>query len=204
MKLKLLAGRDEPPRRATLPSWEKLIVGSTGSLRARTHGDDTVADQGVGESPSGYRGFENHLYRVEVHDGGNDGDATFKWARDTSSVVAPWVGIEADRIAVTADRDGIVSFQPGQWVELTDDSHDLSGQPGTMVKVTKVDANLLIVDTTTATGDVDIANFPVNPRVRGWDDAGGLRRAASDEFIELEDGIEVAFGRGNTTRGITG
>lgn len=201
VKLKLLADRDEPTR-ATLPPWETLIVGSTGSLRARTHADDTVADQGVGESPSGYRGFENQLYRVEVQEGGNDGDATFKWARETDSVVAPWVGIEGDKITSTAsDRDGIVLFQPGQWVELTDDSHHLSGQPGTMVKVTKVDANILIVDTTTATGDVDIASFPVNPRVKGWGSFAGVLTVTSDEFIELEDGIEVAFGRGHYNSG---
>ncbi|MCI0435340.1 MAG: DUF6519 domain-containing protein, partial [Gemmatimonadetes bacterium] len=34
----------------------------------------------------GYRGVENRLYRVEVHDGGALGTATWKWSRDNGAV----------------------------------------------------------------------------------------------------------------------
>src|SRR5262249_26111659 len=35
-----------------------------------------------------YTGAENQLYRVEVHDQGRAGAATFKWSRDNASTVA--------------------------------------------------------------------------------------------------------------------
>lgn len=201
VKLKLLGGRQQPRSCAVLPSWETLIPPTTGSLRARTTPGNIAADQGVGESPSGYRGLENHLYRVEIHDGGDAGTASFKWTRDSDSGVVPLVDIEAEKITVTPDRDGIVWFRPGEWVELTDDSHDLSGRPGTMVKITKVDGDKLIIDRASPTGELDLGSFPVNPRLRRWRSPDGVVTATSDEFIEFEDGIEVAFARGHYNSG---
>ena len=34
--------------------------------------------------------MENQLYRVEVHDPGELGSATFKWSRENASIAALW------------------------------------------------------------------------------------------------------------------
>jgi hypothetical protein len=37
----------------------------------------------------GYRGVENRLYRVEIHEAGPLGTATYKWSRDNGAVLVP-------------------------------------------------------------------------------------------------------------------
>ena len=55
----------------------------------------------------GYRGLENQTYRVEVHDGGAPGTATFKWSRDNGSVAIPVVEmVSTDRAPARVGRQG--------------------------------------------------------------------------------------------------
>ena len=91
----------------------------------------------------GYRGLENQLYRVEIHDPGQPGgSATFKWSRENASVgsrVASMVsGTELE--LATLGRDDVLSFKTGDWVEITDDVREFSQAPGEMRKVTVVEA----------------------------------------------------------------
>jgi hypothetical protein len=55
------------------------------------------------EAPSaGYRGAENQLYRVEVHNSGTAGQgATFKWSRDNGAVSSVWSRFRAAAILGT-------------------------------------------------------------------------------------------------------
>ena len=86
----------------------------------------------------GYRGSENRLYRVEVHDPGGLGAATFKWSRDNASIATNVLAIDAARTELTVTRtarDAVLRFSTGDWVEVTDDEHELYGLPGVMRKV---------------------------------------------------------------------
>ena len=83
-----------------------------------------------------YRGAENQLYRVEIHDGGPAGTATFKWSRDNGSRLTPWTGDGGAGELLVTDTRG---FDAGAWVELTDDALDLQGLHGTMVQLAKAD-----------------------------------------------------------------
>ena len=62
----------------------------------------------------GYRGLENQLYRVEIHDPGQPGGtATFKWSRENASVgsrVASMVSAGELELA-TLGRDDVLSLQ---------------------------------------------------------------------------------------------
>ncbi len=151
---------------------------------------------------SRYRGLENHLYRIEIHRGSDNekGEpATFKWSRENGSVVTRWLGTEGSEITVANSR----GFEPGQWVELTDDTSELQGETGTLVRVTQVDGNHLTADSPPAWSE-----SLINPKVRRWDqkankkltlDAGAIPIRPSKEengWIEIEDGIEVRFGSG--------
>jgi Family of unknown function (DUF6519) len=192
----------------------QLVRISNASLAARVDPGIKTEDACVTPPASKYRGAENQLYRVEVHragvawdgsrdDKGNpagniDTAASFKWSRDNGSVATMWLGVEGSEIQVANAR----GFAPGNWVELSDDTHELLGNPGTLVQLAKVEGNALSVDPATtlpAFGD-----FPKHPKVRRWDyveteaisvaDDNALPiQESTDHWIDLEDGVQIQF-----------
>jgi hypothetical protein len=56
------------------------------------------------DSGAGYKGLENHLYRVEIHSGGHAGEATYKWSPDNGSVIAAIVRFEPDRLVIRGSQ----------------------------------------------------------------------------------------------------
>lgn len=162
-----------------------------------------------------YRGVENQLYRVEIHRGSAAGvQPTFKWSRDNGSVATRWLGTQgtqANQLAVDSSR----GFDAGCWVELSDESNDLLGQPGVLVKLAKVEAGLLTVAPESVPAGHSIVLTPdrVHPKVRRWDqsgnddvvlDAGAVplveASANAPGWITLEDGIQVQFAAGGSYR----
>lgn len=167
-------------------------------------------------SPSaGYRGVENHLYRVEVHHGGKADDPqppTFKWSRDNGSVVKAWLGTRGTALEVANVR----GFRAGNWVELGNDEDELVGRPGLLVRIAKVEGNTLTLDPGTL-----VPSRPpesTHPKVRRWDhtrteecplatdnavpiqESGDLQTEAGLVWLDLEDGIQVAFAPGGDYR----
>jgi hypothetical protein len=185
---------------ATVPDWGGFVDESTARLRARAQPETTSADPCTIPPGAGYRRLENQLYRVEIHDSGNVGAATFKWSRENGSVVVGAQVTDTDEITVTSTgRDEVLGIVPGSWVELTDETHELGGEPGTLVQVKSVTGNILTVDTSSS-GNLDAAAYPTGPKVRRWDDPAGARKVtipgANDGFLALEDGVEVRFEAG--------
>jgi len=115
-----------------IPGWLETIHPSSARLSTGT-GDLTDDDNPCLLPPqAGYKGLENQLYRVQVHDGGPLGTATFKWSRD-NAVVASRIGAMPSGNEIVVDslgRDDVLSFHEGDWVEITDDHRDLMGLPG--------------------------------------------------------------------------
>ena len=104
----------------------------------------------------GYRGTENRLYRVEVHDGGGTGQATLKWSRDNGAVASRIIAPIVNRLDA-ADRDRRAprprqrpALQANDWVELLDDTHELDGRPGIIAQVGSVDDSQNTVTLTAA------------------------------------------------------
>lgn len=160
-----------------------------------------------------YRGAENHLYRVEVHEGGDASTATFKWSRENGSVATRWLGAGegGNSLLVKSSR----GFAAGDWVELTHDALDLAGLPGPLLRLAAVEGDQLTVDPGSIPGGKSLAWTATlaNPKVRRWDQRGndvvGLRRgavpvvestAAQLQWIDLEDGVQVAFANGGSYR----
>src|SRR6185312_7747633 len=186
---------------------------STGRLRARAFvaGDDAPCLVKPGSS---YTRLENQLYRVEVHSGGtvtggSAGGATFKWSRENGSVVASWIDQpENNQLQIGApNRDDNLGFVADGWVELIDDTRELSGTPGVLVRVAAVEGDRLTFDLTTAPGGtIDFNAFKgANPRVRRWEinaaqttgDAPIARDGTVDDgWLTLEDGVQVQFDDG--------
>ena len=173
-----------------VPGWNDVIAPSTGLLTTGTF-DVAPADDPCELPPTGgYRGLENQLYRVEIHDPGQPGDkATFKWSRENASVgsrvkvMASGTVLELD----TLGRDDVLRISSGDWVEITDDVREFSRAAGEMRQVTVDDATRRITFTDPLPGDMlpgsapgsfPDSSFPKvqNLRVRRWDQKRGVFR----------------------------
>ena len=185
---------------ASGPVWQTLIQGSPSLLTS-------------GTAASGYTGQENQLYRVEIHHGGtaassatlpvtySSGMATFKWSRENASVTTAVTAIApvtnslnnpaSQLTVVSLGRDQVLGFQPGDWIEITDDDLELNGaitaatpgsasslQSGELHQIDSINAAAL---TLTLDGPVSATNFPLtggltdptrHTRIRRWDQSG--------------------------------
>ncbi|QPJ62395.1 MAG: hypothetical protein G3M70_11150 [Candidatus Nitronauta litoralis] len=161
---------------------------------------------------AGYRGLENRLYRIEVHEGGPLGTATFKWSRDNASIVSAVTeisvaGAQATLTVNRIGRDEVLRFRINDWVEVTDDHRELMGEPGEMARIFDIDdANRKIILETDVTangrpfGNDSTQLAERHTRIKRWDqtattnsiDANGLITVDAGP-IEIEDGIEISF-----------
>src|SRR5918994_1476538 len=180
--------------------WLDLIGPSDGRLTTDTV--EVEDDEDPCELPpgGGYRGLENQTYRVEIHEGGAPGTATFKWSRENASVVLPVVEMVSTTVLRLASvgKDDVLRISTDDWVEILDDNAELDGEPGAMRKVTVDDAERTI----TFTGALPASLQPADAddaaarhlRVRRWDSDGLIAVPASDATeVALEHGIAVSF-----------
>src|SRR5262249_32761233 len=75
---------DKNQARDQWQAWEKDQAAAptpTLTAQARQPSADEL-DPCIGSPDARYRGLENQLYRVEIHNGGTENEATFKWSRD--------------------------------------------------------------------------------------------------------------------------
>ena len=186
----------EPWLEETAPSAGRLTVQAVQPPAP----DDPCAIAPVG----GYRGKENRLYRVEIHDGGGSGDAvTFKWSRDNGAVASRIVGPITDATTKPVvpverlGRDDVLRFVPTDWVELLDDAHELDGTPGIIAQVDSVDQAQQTITLTAPFPAGETIDENRNPRIRRWDQTAGLTNGVVPaDFgtpIDLEDGIQVTL-----------
>ena len=181
-------------------------AGAPGTLGARTSagsGDCTCEPTPA----AGYRGLENQLYRFEIHQGGNEAAATFKWSRENASVVVAITSVSGRQVYVDSlGFDANLGFSPGQWVEITDDSYPFGqnpNQPGDLYQIQAVHPETLSVTMTQPVASVDPSK---NARMRRWDQFGS--RASSHgvrlfpgSWLDLENGIQVQFTSGQYDSG---
>ena len=67
----------------------------------------------------------------------------------------------------------MLGLAANQWVELTDDAREQRGESGLLVKIIKVEGNVLTIDPDGQA--VLYSDFAANPKIRRWDmpaDAG--------------------------------
>lgn len=158
-----------------------------------------------------YRGLENQLYRVEVHQGSNNGStSTFKWSRENGSVVFPIELVQGQVVTLKhLGRDGRLGLQVGDWVEVVDDDYTLEQRAESLLQVEDIDP---------ITKEVRLSASPASnvgqaadkhPLLRRWDHRAGdpvergleLRNGAAvlkegteeTGWLKLEDGVEIQF-----------
>lgn len=188
----------------SLKAWDDLTTPSSGALSARAQPVAPSDSPCLLPPSAGFRRLENQLYRVEVHSGGALGAATFKWSRDNGAVATLVDKINGQEITVRdLGRDDVLGFAGGQWVEISDDIHDLSGASGQLAQIDRIDVANRIVTLKQAVAGIDATR---RPRLRRWDggSASGLQvavPATNDGWIPLEDGVEVKFAAGTYAAG---
>ncbi|PGH47012.1 DUF6519 domain-containing protein [Streptomyces sp. Ru87] len=156
-----------------------------------------------------YRGPENQLYRVEIHEGGAAKDATFKWSRENGSVTFPvdeldgtWVGL------ASLGGDDKLDLDVGDLVEFTDTGRESRGEALPLLRVEELD---LPGRRVRLSGEPEpgVGRRPeLNPFLRRWDHREGTARGKQGarpklrngavpveegRWLPLEDGVEVYF-----------
>jgi hypothetical protein len=216
LKILLPPGSNAPFDCGAVKAWKSI---GDGWLRARARPGKTADELCVISPESVYRGAENQLYRLEIHDGGAAapaGNATFKWSRDNGSVIFPIQSLAAGVARLEhLGRDLRTSLAPGNWVEVVDDNVVYGERPGPLARVEAVNRDDLTVTLAVPQGDPDLPSLSEENAakrhaiLRRWDHAGdpaaygAIRIAENDSteegiaggWIDLEDGVQVWFAK---------
>lgn len=164
-----------------------------------------------------YRRAENQLYRIEIHTSGPAGTATFKWSRDNGSVLFPISDISGDEVTVTTlGRDPSLGLAVEDWVEIIDDRYPVRSRPDPLRQVKSIDpVNMLVTLDAAPSADTG-QNRDLHPFLRRWDQQAPVpassgppladdnallvvEKDAADQFIDLEDGVQIQFQANNGT-----
>lgn len=191
----------------TYGEWDALIAPPTGALEVSTIPGGTATDPCDVPPGGGYTRGENQFYRVEVQavpTGGGRNGATFKWSRDNGSIVARIEAVGSNTTGShsgtifdvdSVGRDDYLSIHTDDWVEYTDDSHELDGVSGVLVQVKNADITLNRIELQTGL----TVNLDLHPKLRKWDQTGtgvgdtGVAMNTTDAPVPLESGLQVEF-----------
>lgn len=204
-------------------NWPALIAPSAARLTTRANPASAVADPCELPPGAAYRGIDNRTYTYVIHDFAADGTPLVKFSRSHGVIATTILSLpQADILEVTeVAKDDFLRFNPGDWVEITDEARLLSDIPGVMARVLGVDdpSNTITLENPLPAGtvrldgagpDLDQAFHPV---IRRWDQFGVIRDTAGTvivdldqpgstglipvlpdgTFIALEDGVEAAL-----------
>jgi len=177
------------------PEWDARITPSNGQLAARVNSTPTLGNQ---------------LYRVEVHQAGDENSATFKWSRDNGIVTAKIEAIENDMITVSqAQQAENLNFSAGQWIELSNEKMQLHNEPGYFVRLGRVQDNQFVVSIwPDSISSLDItekaALLNTLTQARRWDTpestliAGDAYTAASSVVRDANNNIVITLASGQS------
>jgi hypothetical protein len=175
---------------------------STGRMKAQLDPATVEPDPCIISPESKYRGIENQLYRVEIHDGSFDENNkeqpwTFKWSANNGSTLAAWLDTNDENGLVVSSTRG---FEAEKWVEVTSETDELANKPGQMFKIVKVEGDVIYLK------DKDVPEWQKGTllKIRQWDqvEAGdtillnGVVEGEADKWLDLEGGIQVQFEEG--------
>ncbi len=196
----------------------KVVLGpGTGKLRARANpGNVPYVDNPCVLPPqSRYRGLENQLYRVEIHQAESEPvdagqaerpptkrrpaatqkkasttprSATFKWSRENGSVVFPIREIAGAKVTLDALwRDDRFGLTVGDWVEAENDTTVMQGVAGRLHRVIEIDLARQQVTLDQPLEITDSAGR--HPLLRRWDQRQNVQKR--DSGPQWSDGAIV-------------
>jgi hypothetical protein len=180
---------------AQIPGWADLIAPSIGRLSTGTYEVPPADDPCELPPTGGYRGLENQLYRVEIHRGGQvgSGGATFKWSRENATIaslvsaVVSFRELELDSLG----RDEVLGLRSGDWVEIVDDTRELSLTHGELRRITVTGDRQITLDSDLP-APLCASDFRGRHlRVVRWDQRGKVLRTDANGPPALEHDLDA-------------
>ncbi|MGW4232150.1 DUF6519 domain-containing protein [Streptomyces sp. NPDC004980] len=193
----------------------------TARMAARGERPEHADDPCLVEPDARYRGPENQMYRVEIHQGGPAKDATFKWSRENGSVTLPVDGLDGTWVELASlGNDDKLGLDVGDQVEFVDTGYTSRGEPLPLLRVEEIDLPGRRVRLSDEPHPSVGRRPELHPFLRRWDQRSGSRHAGGtgrtkqsaaklrggavriDEggWLPLEDGVLVYFEPGRTYR----
>lgn len=184
---------------------ELLAEGRPPCMKARARIETAANDPCVIPPEARYRGAENQLYRVEIHQGAAAaGQTTYKWSRDNGSVVFGIRTLQGGRVTLESlGPDEHHSLKDDDWVEIVDDYSVLRSASRRLLRVKAVDRVGFAVTLDVPEGsDLPVfdENSTTHPLLRRWDNRSEAMPLQEGEWITLEDGVQVYFEPGGSYR----
>ncbi|NDJ78013.1 MAG: hypothetical protein GYB65_17315 [Chloroflexi bacterium] len=190
-------------------SWDSFVgakIRSSGKLRAEAKQSEEPKDANcLIPAEARYRGPENQLYRVEIHDPGKPGKATFKWSRNNAAHIYGIRGpivLNGGTLTLAIDnlgRDAEHMLAEGDWVEVVNRDYTLRGEPRPLLKVNRVFHNERRITLEGAPDALPDSTSGGMPMVVRWDqkrdttNTGVVELPTGGAPIELEQGVFVQF-----------
>jgi len=168
-----------------------LLLRSSARMKARAI-VNTDTDPCTISPEARYRGAENRLYRVEIHES-KEGTITYKWSPDNAAIVYPVrAPIEGTTVQLESlGRDERTAIRRNDWVEIVDDEITLRRKAHPLLQVIDVDRHRMTVTLSGSPAD-NAGDEPLrHPILRRW--AADVEVLKENQWIELSDGVEVQF-----------
>jgi Family of unknown function (DUF6519) len=170
-----------------------------GALLASTVPGPPADEACVLPDEAGYRGLENQLYRVEVHEV-SSARITLKWQRDNASIASRVLTLGTTLQLEDMHRDDERGFASAPFVEVTDEALELEQSVGDLLAVVTPDK---VHRTVTVAAPPTLARRDRGAIARRWDgridvDVPG---AGAGNPVPLENGVQVALAPGELRPG---
>lgn len=181
---------------------QQVIFPGTGRMKAKAMDrPKNDKDPCLIAPESRYRGAENQLYRVEIHNSNQRGStATFKWSRENGAVIFPILAQgskDSNSLTLALEhlgRDGRCGLKPNDWVEIVDDDYILQNRAENLLQVMSVDHENRQVTLKWQAGPFDVS-AKKSPYLRRWDQNAGDEKGIpiTAGWLSLEAGIQIQF-----------
>lgn len=218
-QLELDDGSTKDQVRAAFAKWAAAQAPSARMAARSERPEHADEDPCLVKPDARYRGQENQMYRVEIHEGGAAKDATFKWSRENGSVTFPVDELDGTWAELASlGSDDKLDLNVGDWVEFVDSAYISRGEPLPLLRVEEVDLPGRRVRLS-GEPDPSVGRRPeLHPFLRRWDHRSGSRSGSSRAkqgtarlrdgalrieeggWLPLEDGVFVYFEPGRTYR----
>lgn len=131
--------------------------------------------------------------------------ATLKWSRDNGSTVFLVRDVSGTSVRLSDVAGDVPQLKVGEWIELTDETMELTGTVGPLHRITALDDRRTLIDVDPPPPEDFGHDANARPRLRRWDqktqagkplETGLIAPSVQIEsapWIDLERGIEMAF-----------
>lgn len=220
-RLEVADGAAKDQVRAAFGQWAAEQAPSARMAARSERPDHADEDPCLVKPDARYRGPENQMYRVEIHEGGTAKDATFKWSRENGSVTFPVDELDGTWVELASlGNDDKLDLNVGDWVEFVDTAYTSRGEPLPLLRVEELDLPGRRVRLS-GEPDPSVGRRPaLHPFLRRWDHRtgprhagrpgrtkpgapklrGGAVRIEEGGWLPLEDGVFVFFEPGKSYR----